>query len=194
MKIIRLFFYLILLCSCEGTIRPQYYPNAYEDITIKSIKLPQNVKAYVDEREVKVLRQRDDEIVIRVPRVRENKVLYLRRAGFKDVKVNLITQKTDELWAGDESAYWLSVPINTVRNTGMVLACTAMTPFVVGAVLREGLSSEIWLALIFPVAIAGWTATIPFNVAQDVYNMTIGIVSVNIKNPKYNYRVEDIEF
>ncbi len=192
--LVTILFFLLYGCAFQP-----YYPDyKYTEIVISSPQIPQGVRAYVDNNEAKILSHKDGVLKIRVPRTKEAKILYLRRPGFKEIKVRLTPQKTDEKWAEDRlgitkdrniSANFLSFPTNTAVSVGMIIFTVGLT---VHSVFYDSPLKEY--SILLPLMCAASALSLPIYMAGDAYNMTIGVASVNLINPKYNYRVEDVEF
>lgn len=194
----RFFITILFLLLCGCAFQPHYPDHEYTDIVISSPQIPQGVRAYVDNQEAEILSHKDGVLKVRLPRTKEAKVLYLRRPGFKEIKVRLTPQKTDEKWAEDRlgitkdknvSANFLSFPTNTAVSVGMIIFCAGLT-------VHDLFYDSPWeeYSILAPLGIVAGVLSLPIYMAGDAYNMTIGVVSVNLINPKYNYRVEDVEF
>ncbi len=119
--------------------------------------------------------------------------------GFKEIKIKLMPQKIDKKWAidselgtieeGKASVYFLASPTNTALSVGIMM-------FTAGLMVHNLFYDSPWkeYSILSPQGIVAGALSLPFHSAQDVYNMTGGVASVNLINPKNNYRVEEVEF
>lgn len=195
---IRFLVIIIIFSLCACAFRPHYPSHEYTDIVVLSPQVPYGVRAYIDNNEVEILSHKDGVLKVRLPRTKETKILYLRRPGFKDIKIRLIPQKTDEKWAEDTlnitkdkniSAYVLTLPANTMVSVGAIMLSA-------GLMVHDLFYDSPWneYSILSPLGVVAGGLSLPFFMAGDVYNMTVGVASVNLMNPRYNYRVEDVEF